>query len=100
MAPPAPTQVPASASSPTVAIKTEPVDTTNEATEMNGMQHNDPPPAVAAAEETGNTGTATIAPAPPPARKDRNLREFLDMMEEHAPIVRVPPAPPPQLYGD
>lgn len=32
--------------------------------------------------------TVAVGTAPPPARKERNLREFLDMMEEHAPIVR------------
>jgi len=31
--------------------------------------------------------TVAVGTAPPPARKERNLREFLDMMEEHAPII-------------
>lgn len=33
-------------------------------------------------------GDRIPAPAPVAARKDRNLREFLGMMEEYAPIVR------------
>lgn len=82
---------------------------------MNGMQqHVDAAPAVAAAaipsavavapattaavaaaeEPTGNASTATIALLPPATRKDRSLREFLDMMEEYAPIVRFPFPPP------
>ncbi|KAI5817201.1 transcription initiation factor TFIID 23-30kDa subunit-domain-containing protein, partial [Pyronema omphalodes] len=32
-------------------------------------------------------GGAAIAPLLPPARKDKNLREFLDMMDEYAPII-------------
>jgi hypothetical protein len=45
------------------------------------QHHTAPPPAP-------HDPTAAVGTAPPPARKERNLREFLDMMEEHAPIVR------------
>ncbi|KAA8908327.1 transcription initiation factor TFIID 23-30kDa subunit-domain-containing protein [Sphaerosporella brunnea] len=66
---------------------------------MNGIQHAPlaPPPAAGngidgsndapGASAAANSHTAVIAPAPPPTRKDRNLREFLDMMEEYAPII-------------
>jgi len=112
-----PTQAPAPVLSPpppTAAIKIEPVDNSSIDFEMNGMppqsqsqsqhqQNNNvsAPPTVAATATAAPTngrgnrrvGTAAVAPAPPQTRKDRNLCEFLDMMEEHAPIVRVPPPP-------
>lgn len=40
----------------------------------------------AAEPEQPREGT-TLAPAPMPTRKDRTLREFLEMMEEYAPII-------------
>lgn len=35
-------------------------------------------------------GDRIPAPAPVAVRKDRNLREFLGMMDDYAPIVRAP----------
>lgn len=43
-----------------------------------------------AQDPLAGTGDRIPAPAPVAARKDRNLREFLGMMEEYAPIVRAP----------
>jgi hypothetical protein len=36
---------------------------------------------------TTTTNTTAIASVPGPSRKDRNLRGFLDMMDDYAPIV-------------
>jgi hypothetical protein len=77
-------------------VKTEP-GLNDDVDMMNGIHHHAPTaPSTASANNdadavpppAGGVGsTATIAPAPPPTRKDRSLREFLDMMEEYAPIV-------------
>lgn len=88
-------------------IKAEPAN--DEDTEMNGI-HATPRPAAspgptstddaaalpAPAPPATAAATATIAPVSVPTRKDRNLRQFLEIMEEYAPIVpHPPPFPPP-----